>query len=82
MRVSYSGYYTSFPNSRRGSDSPRPLHLTVANFKRKRRKNARAGCLLCKPWKANGCKHPKATEKAIRLSMLMDAREELGGSPR
>lgn len=24
------------------------------NHKRKRPKNARAGCLLCKPWKANG----------------------------
>lgn len=24
------------------------------HFKRKRRKNARAGCLLCKPHKANG----------------------------
>jgi hypothetical protein len=25
------------------------------HFKRKRRKSARAGCLLCKPHKANGC---------------------------
>jgi len=25
------------------------------NFKRKRPKNRRAGCLLCKPHKANGC---------------------------
>jgi len=25
------------------------------NFKRKRRKTARVGCLLCKPHKANGC---------------------------
>jgi hypothetical protein len=25
------------------------------NFKRKRRKNARAGCLMCKPHKGNGC---------------------------
>jgi hypothetical protein len=24
------------------------------HFKRKRRKNARAGCLMCKPHKANG----------------------------
>lgn len=24
------------------------------NHKRKRPKNRRAGCLLCKPWKANG----------------------------
>lgn len=27
------------------------------NHKRKRPKNARAGCLLCKPNKANGIKH-------------------------
>jgi len=27
---------------------------TVANHKRKRPKNARAGCLLCKRWKVNG----------------------------
>lgn len=25
------------------------------NHKRRRPKNARAGCLMCKPWKANGC---------------------------
>ncbi|AOG03421.1 hypothetical protein [Bosea sp. RAC05] len=28
------------------------------NHKRKRPKNARAGCLMCKGWKANGCVHP------------------------
>ena len=28
----------------------------MANHKRRRPKNARAGCLLCKPWKANGSK--------------------------
>ncbi len=26
----------------------------VANYKRLRPKNRRAGCLLCKPWKING----------------------------
>ncbi len=26
----------------------------MANFKRRRPKNRRAGCLLCKPWKMNG----------------------------
>lgn len=26
----------------------------MAHHKRKRPKNRRAGCLLCKPWKANG----------------------------
>ena len=27
------------------------------NFKRKRSKSRRGGCLLCKPHKANGCGH-------------------------
>ena len=26
----------------------------MPNFKRRKPKNARAGCLLCKPWKSNG----------------------------
>jgi hypothetical protein len=26
----------------------------MAHHKRKRRKNRRAGCLMCKPWKVNG----------------------------
>lgn len=26
------------------------------NFKRGRRKNARAGCLMCKPWKINNAR--------------------------
>lgn len=26
----------------------------MANYKRKRPKNRRAGCLLCKPWKISG----------------------------
>lgn len=26
----------------------------MANHKRRKPKNARAGCLLCKPWKVNG----------------------------
>lgn len=29
----------------------------MANFKRGKPKNARAGCLLCKPNKINGAKH-------------------------
>lgn len=33
------------------------------NHKRKKPKNARAGCLLCKPHKANGCKHKSHTEE-------------------
>jgi hypothetical protein len=29
------------------------------NHKRGKPKSARAGCLLCKPHKANGCKHER-----------------------
>lgn len=28
----------------------------MAHHKRKKPKNARAGCLMCKPWKMNGAK--------------------------
>ncbi len=38
----------------------------MANHKRKRPKNRRAGCLMCKPWKANGSKpelHLKPSER-------------------
>lgn len=28
----------------------------MGHFKRGRAKNRRSGCLLCKPWKANGAK--------------------------
>jgi len=43
------------------------------NFKRKRPKNARAGCLLCKPHKANGfC----ARHKNMRMG---DRRRYLAG---
>ena len=31
-----------------------PEGVAMANYKRGRRKNARAGCLLCHPYKANG----------------------------
>ncbi len=34
----------------------------MANFKRRRPKNRRAGCLLCKPWKMNGFARTKRTD--------------------
>ena len=30
------------------------------HHKRKRARNARAGCKLCKPWKANGVRNERA----------------------
>jgi hypothetical protein len=40
----------------------------VANHKRKRPKNRRAGCLLCKPHKANGAKdkHPASAKRRMQ----------------
>ena len=37
----------------------------MANFKRRRPKNRRAGCLMCKPWKANGCASPRARDARL-----------------
>lgn len=39
------------------------------NHKRKRPKNGRAGCLMCKPWKVNGVGKEekfKASEQRVR----------------
>lgn len=37
------------------------------NHKRRKRKNARAGCVLCKPHKANGAKN-KERARVVRRS--------------
>lgn len=34
----------------------------MAHHKRRRPKNRRAGCLFCKPFKANGCQRPAHTD--------------------
>jgi len=33
------------------------------HHKRHKPRSARAGCKLCKPWKKNGCKHPKHRDR-------------------
>ena len=33
------------------------------HHKRKRAKNQRAGCLMCKPWKVNGAKRRKENRR-------------------
>ena len=49
---------------------------TMSHFKRRRRKNARAGCRLCKPWKANHAKEKRpAKERALREASGAQARE-------
>lgn len=45
----------------------------MARFKRRRHKNARAGCLLCHPHKANG----RSPSDIFRISEL----RRLGGRP-
>ena len=50
------------------------------SFKRKRPKNRRAGCLMCKPHKMNGAKHPRPAKErmtwtdsnAISISVRLD----------
>lgn len=50
------------------------------NHKRKKPKNSRAGCLLCKPHKGNGMKgmtcHQTMQERKQRDAEQADAREE------
>lgn len=40
----------------------------MANHKRGRPKNRRAGCLMCKPWKANGVDRRTMQEKRADLA--------------
>jgi hypothetical protein len=56
------------------------------NHKRKRPKNRRAGCLMCKPHKASGAKQaekpqyvPRNLELKAALAELTRLTEELGG---
>lgn len=50
------------------------------NFKRKKPKSTRAGCLMCKPWKRQGsCLHDRdrfsdARRKAVAKERLNDFR--------
>jgi len=49
------------------------------NHKRGRPKNRRAGCLLCKPWKANGAKdrEPQQEKRALGVAKrVMEKRRE------
>jgi hypothetical protein len=39
----------------------------MANHKRGRAKNRRAGCLMCKPWKANGAKQKDPARERRKL---------------
>ena len=47
------------------------------NFKRKRPKSGRAGCLLCKGHKANGCVHPSKDMRFGNRRRYEAGRDEL-----
>jgi len=51
----------------------------MAHYKRRKRKNARGGCLMCKPWKVNGAKRQCEHISAARVrewtkAQMADAR--------
>ncbi len=50
----------------------------MANHKRGRPKNRRGGCLLCKPWKANGAKKNGARGNPHIGSSVWEFFEEMG----
>ena len=50
----------------------------MANHKRRRPKNKRAGCLLCKPWKANGSKRNERMRHSD-YSRIYYARRDMKG---
>ncbi len=49
----------------------------MAHHKRHRRKDARAGCLLCKPQKANGAKGTRGALSAPELRAVISEEEQL-----
>ncbi len=46
------------------------------NHKRKRPKSRRAGCLLCKPWKANGAKGGLKNQTMQERKAVEDERQQ------
>ena len=52
----------------------------MANHKRRKPKNSRAGCLMCKPWKVNGQnKESKANAKPADFKRKEAMKQELAG---
>jgi len=50
------------------------------NHKKKKPKNQRAGCLMCKPWKINGMgKESKSNAKPADFRQIEDAKEQIDG---
>ena len=42
------------------------------NFKRGKPKSARSGCLLCKPWKRNGCARKGKRREERRIARELE----------
>ena len=55
------------------------LRGAMAHHKRRKPKNARAGCLLCKPHKANGCSGSHAAQTRQELRARVSEREQVAG---
>ena len=49
----------------------------MSHHKKRRHSNARAGCKMCKPWKANGCKHEKYNRLRQDRVADIDAKEQI-----
>lgn len=49
----------------------------MANHKRRRPKNRRAGCILCKPHKANGAKNNYKEKASVRRKLQEDGTEKV-----
>jgi len=47
------------------------------HHKRRRPKKSRAGCLMCKPWKANGVNEEKASVKRHIQDRYEDPRDRI-----
>lgn len=51
----------------------------MPHFKRRRPKNRRAGCLMCKPWKANGVRRASLNgEKFSDFRRRVASTEQIG----
>ena len=53
-------------------DGSKPSRVIMANHKRKRPKNRRSGCLMCKPHKANNAKNKEKISVKKKLQEVIE----------
>jgi hypothetical protein len=53
----------------------------MAHHKRRRPKSRRAGCLYCKPYKANGAKKRKSSLRKQALQAIASEKEQIAEVP-